>query len=246
MPNTLGHAAPVPLLVRHSRSAVADLSSNASACDQLALHESQVIQMSTRYINSTAPLALLLIAVVAIISIGRAAPLRRAPRPLLLSESRRHARPDPHAADWQHRRAHIIAGMEEVMGPLPRPETPVPLDVQVVEEHQGDGFIRRKLAYHTDDPNKRVRAWLLLPLPPGEGRGEGALPAAPQRRPAMLCLHQTTPNGKDSPVGLADRPTLHYALELAQARLRHALARLPVVRRIPTTTSTPTTTPAAR
>jgi pimeloyl-ACP methyl ester carboxylesterase len=37
-----------------------------------------------------------------------------------------------------------------------------------------------------------------------------------ERRPAMLCLHQTTPKGKDSPVGLADRPTLHYALELAK------------------------------
>jgi dienelactone hydrolase len=32
----------------------------------------------------------------------------------------------------------------------------------------------------------------------------------------MLCLHQTTPSGKDSPVGLSDRPTLHYALELAK------------------------------
>jgi acetyl esterase/lipase len=36
------------------------------------------------------------------------------------------------------------------------------------------------------------------------------------RRPAVLCLHQTTPSGKDSPAGLADRPTLHYALELVQ------------------------------
>jgi hypothetical protein len=32
----------------------------------------------------------------------------------------------------------------------------------------------------------------------------------------VLCLQQTTKNGKDSPVGLADRPTLHYALELAK------------------------------
>jgi dipeptidyl aminopeptidase/acylaminoacyl peptidase len=31
-----------------------------------------------------------------------------------------------------------------------------------------------------------------------------------------LCLHQTTPSGKDSPVGLSDRPSLHYALELAK------------------------------
>jgi acetyl esterase/lipase len=50
-----------------------------------------------------------------------------------------------------------------------------------------------------------VRAWLLVPIA-GDNR----------RRPAVLCLHQTTPAGKDSPVGLADRPSLHYALELAR------------------------------
>ncbi len=119
-------------------------------------------------------------------------------------------------ADWRHRRADIIAGMEEVMGPLPHPENPVPLDIQTIEEHHGDGVIRRKLAYHTDDPKMRVTAWLLLPLPPGEGRDEGASSPASKRRPAVLCLHQTTPNGKYSPAGLSDRPTMHYALELTQ------------------------------
>jgi dipeptidyl aminopeptidase/acylaminoacyl peptidase len=34
------------------------------------------------------------------------------------------------------------------------------------------------------------------------------------RLPAVLCLHQTTPRGKDQPVGLSDRPSLHYAKEL--------------------------------
>lgn len=119
-------------------------------------------------------------------------------------------------ADWEKRRAHIIAGMEEAMGPLPRPKSPVPLDVQVLEEHKEPGYTRRKIAYHTDDPKTRVHAWLLLPLSTGEGRGEGALLHSPMRRPAVLCLHQTTPSGKDSPVGPADRPTLHYAKELAQ------------------------------
>jgi predicted dienelactone hydrolase len=124
--------------------------------------------------------------------------------------------PIPTATDWQHRRAHIVAGMEEVMGPLPHPATPIALDVQTLEEHKEDGYIRRKIAYHTDDPTKRVHAWLLLPLPSGEGRGEGAFSSRSRQLPAILCLHQTTPHGKDSPVGLADRPTLHYAKELAQ------------------------------
>jgi pimeloyl-ACP methyl ester carboxylesterase len=112
-------------------------------------------------------------------------------------------------ADWEHRRADILAGMEEVMGPLPRPKAPVPLDIQVIEEHRGDGYIRRKLAYHTDDPTRRVRAWLLLPI-------NDASKSAALKRAAILCLQQTTKNGKDSPVGLTDRPTLHYALELAK------------------------------
>src|SRR4051812_2763322 len=64
-------------------------------------------------------------------------------------------------ADWQHRRAHILAGMEQVMGPLPRPKSPVPLDVQILEEHIDDGYLRRKIEYHTDDAKQTVRAWLL-------------------------------------------------------------------------------------
>jgi dipeptidyl aminopeptidase/acylaminoacyl peptidase len=107
--------------------------------------------------------------------------------------------------DWQERRRHIIAGMEEVMGPVPRPAKPTALNVQVIEAHEEEHFTRRKLAYHTDRHDKQVRAWLLLPEDEG-----------PARRPAVLCLHQTTPAGKDSPVGLADRPTLHYARELAE------------------------------
>lgn len=119
------------------------------------------------------------------------------------------------AADWQHRRSHILAGMQEAMGPFPHPKSPVPLDVQTVSEEKQDGYTRRKITYHTDDPKTRIHAWLLLPLPSGEGRGEGAS-ASSAKRPAALCLHQTTKNGKDSPVGLADRPTLHYAKELAK------------------------------
>jgi hypothetical protein len=60
--------------------------------------------------------------------------------------------------DWHERRKHIILGMEAVMGPLPRPAQPVPLDVEVIAEEKGEGFVRRKVAYHTDRPDKRVRA----------------------------------------------------------------------------------------
>ena len=110
--------------------------------------------------------------------------------------------------DWQHRREQILAGMQEVMGPLPRPAKSVALDVNIIEEHQEDGYVRRKVAYHTDNAKQVVNAWLLLPT---NAEGQPAV-----RRPAILCLHQTTPNGKDSPVGLTDRPALHYAKELTK------------------------------
>lgn len=106
--------------------------------------------------------------------------------------------------DWRVRRRHILAGIEQAMGKMPRPEDPVVLDVEKLEEHQDNGVIRRKLAYHTDTPDGRVTAWLLIPADEQQ-----------QRRPAVLCLHQTTPGGKDSPVGVSDRSAMHYALQLA-------------------------------
>lgn len=112
-------------------------------------------------------------------------------------------RPIRTATEWGQRRAHILHGMQLAMGPLPRPERPTPLDVEVVEEHESDGLVRRKLAYHTDRPDRRVSAWMLMPRDA-------------RRLPAVLCLHQTTPRGKDSPAGLSDRATMHYALELAR------------------------------
>ena len=42
-------------------------------------------------------------------------------------------------ADWQQRRAHILAGMQQAMGPLPHPKSPLQLSVQILEEHQDDG-----------------------------------------------------------------------------------------------------------
>ena len=124
-------------------------------------------------------------------------------------------------ADWQRRREQILAGMQEAMGPLPRPKSPVPLNVRVLEEHKEDGYTRRKLAYHTDNPKQPITAWLLLPLPPplpsGEGRGEGALENTPaQKHPAVLCLHPTNPLGKDQPAGLTGDASRHYAKELAR------------------------------
>jgi dipeptidyl aminopeptidase/acylaminoacyl peptidase len=107
------------------------------------------------------------------------------------------------AEDWVRRREHILQGLQDAMGPLPKPEGPVSLDVQVVDEREIDGLLRRKLTFCTDRAEQQVSAWLLMPNDAGLA-------------PAVLCLHQTATEGKDHPIGLAGRPTLHYALELAR------------------------------
>lgn len=107
-------------------------------------------------------------------------------------------------ADWELRRASVIHSLEQVMGPLPKPETPVPLDVQFEELSLGENYNRHKIKYHTDSIDEWVHAYLFIPI-----RVVG-------KSPAVLCLHQTTNIGKEEPAGLGGRETLHYALELAK------------------------------
>lgn len=92
--------------------------------------------------------------------------------------------------------------LQEVMGALPGADRSVPPDLQVVDRTDVDGYVRHEISY-ASEPGDRVPAWLLVP------RGLGS-PA-----PAVLCLHQTVPIGKDEPVGLGGRADLRYAAELA-------------------------------
>lgn len=109
------------------------------------------------------------------------------------------------ADDWKIRREHILAGMQTVMGPLPKPAQPVPLGMKVLAEENQDGFTRKLIAYHTDSAEREVRAYLFVP------KG-----SEPKKCPAMLCLHQTTGIGKGEPAGIGGLPNLHYALHLVQ------------------------------
>jgi pimeloyl-ACP methyl ester carboxylesterase len=106
-------------------------------------------------------------------------------------------------ADWQKRRAHILAAMQEVMGPLPDDSRKVPLDVQVTEAVKTPRFVRKKLTFAVEKGD-RVPAYLLLP---NERKG---------KVPGILCLHQTVPIGKAEPAGLGKRPNLAYALHLVE------------------------------
>jgi len=104
--------------------------------------------------------------------------------------------------DWGIRRAHILRGMMEVMGPLPGPEHRVPLDVKILAEEMTDSYRRIKLTYAADETD-RVPAYLLVPK-------KGS-----QRKPAVLCLHQTTRLAKDEPAGTHPDAAWPYAHELA-------------------------------
>jgi dienelactone hydrolase len=108
------------------------------------------------------------------------------------------------AADWQKRRAHILANMQEVMGPLPDTSGKVPLDVKITEEVKTAKYVRKKLTYAAEKDD-RVPAYVLIPL---ERSG---------KLPAVLCLHQTNGKlGKESPAGLGGSANLYYAAELAE------------------------------
>jgi acetyl esterase/lipase len=112
-------------------------------------------------------------------------------------------RPIQTVDDWQQRRRVILKSVQEAMGPLPSPQPRTPLDVRVIEEVETPKYVRRKITY-VPEVGDLVPAYLLLP------RGES------QRRPAMLCLHQTTDIGKGEPAGLGGLDSLHYAHELAE------------------------------
>lgn len=104
--------------------------------------------------------------------------------------------------EWGIRRAHILKGMMAAMGPLPGPEHRVPLDIEIVSEEMTESYRRLKLTYAADESD-RVPAYLLIPTRPS------------QRKPAVLCLHQTTPLAKDEPAGTHPDAAWPYAHELA-------------------------------
>jgi acetyl esterase/lipase len=124
-------------------------------------------------------------------------------RLLVVRDGEGRERPVRTAADWERRREHILAAMQEVMGPLPEDSRKVPLDVKYTAEVKTPHYVRKKLTYAAEKGD-RVPAWLLIP---SERQG---------KLPAVLCLHQTVAVGKDEPAGLGKREELRYAVHLAE------------------------------
>ncbi|RCS40813.1 alpha/beta hydrolase [Bremerella cremea] len=134
---------------------------------------------------------------------------KRLPRENLLvyRDAANQLRPVESQADWQQRRAEILAGMQSIMGKLPGDEKRCPLDVQVHEEVDCGQYVRRLISYQAE-PGSRVPAYLCVPKVVLEN---DALPVH-----AALCLHGTdNVIGHGTVVGLG-RPNRNYAGELAE------------------------------
>ena len=106
--------------------------------------------------------------------------------------------------DWFIRRKHIRENWSLVAGVMPGASFRVPPDVQTIEETGVESITRRKVSFQSD-PFDRVSFWLLIPEQ-----------KSVQKLPAMLCLHQTNPHGKDETAGVKGRASMHYGLELAK------------------------------
>ena len=105
---------------------------------------------------------------------------------------------------WQRRRKQILAGAELAMGPLPKIDHALPLDIKVLEEIVQEGVRRQSISYVVEG-ERRCTAYLWIPET-----------KAPQRRRAMLALHPTGPLGKGIVAGLGPRANRGYGFELAQ------------------------------
>lgn len=127
---------------------------------------------------------------------------------LLLYRNRKGAvRPVRSRSDWLERRAEIVRGMHEVMGPLPGKEKRCSLDLRVEEEVDAGSYVRRFVTY-ASEPGSRTPAYLLVPKPALDGKAKAR---------AVLCLHPTDNKiGHKVVVGLGGRPNRQYAAELAE------------------------------
>lgn len=113
-----------------------------------------------------------------------------------------HLVPVRTAQEWGRRREHILAGMQQAMGPWPGEAHRVALEVETLERVDTPQYQRRRVRF-TAEPGDRAEGWLLVPH------------GLKGRAAAVLCPHQTNTVGKDEPAGLGGDPQVCYAHELA-------------------------------
>ena len=118
-----------------------------------------------------------------------------------------NGKPEPVSipADWHKKRRQILEGMQLAMGNLPNRQNLIDLDVKILTETKGEGFIRQTITF-ASEPGDRIPALLYIPT---------GLPKD-KKLPAMLALHPTGPLGKLIVAGEGPLENRQYGLELAQ------------------------------
>ncbi|MBX3180829.1 MAG: alpha/beta fold hydrolase [Candidatus Hydrogenedentes bacterium] len=104
--------------------------------------------------------------------------------------------------DWNIRRAHILANMQQVMGPFPEREKP-DFDIEIVAEVDFPTYTRREIRF-TVEPGDRLPAYLMIPK------------GLTGKTAGILALHQTYTGGKEEPAGVSGMHNRHYGHELAE------------------------------
>ncbi len=103
-------------------------------------------------------------------------------------------------SEWPDVRASIETAVASVVGEIPKDR--VDLQLKTLDELSFPGYTRRRVSYFVTDW-ERVQAWLFVP----DGKDEV---------PAILCCHQTVPQGKDEPAGIEGDPKLAFARHFAE------------------------------
>jgi pimeloyl-ACP methyl ester carboxylesterase len=107
--------------------------------------------------------------------------------------------------DWKIRRQHILAAMQEVMGPLPDRSKFPAFDMKILETVKGDGYQRLTISLAGDEKD-RIPAYLYLP----DDRPAG------KKLPGAIALQPTGEAGKGIVDDKGPLPNRGYGKELAQ------------------------------
>ena len=104
---------------------------------------------------------------------------------------------------WEQRRSQIATILQRIMGE-PTNLKIAPPEVRMLGEEVLDDHIRRHILIRSE-PDDWIPAYLLLPKNAGD-----------KPLPTMICLHQTTAQGKDEPCGIKGKTDLAFALQLVR------------------------------
>jgi len=107
--------------------------------------------------------------------------------------------------NWQQKRAQILEGMQQAMGPLPAMKGLPPLNIKYIDSVKEDNFTCYTIKF-TVAANEVLPALLYIPHQKGKTK----------KLPALVVLHGTDVLGKKVLSGISPKPNRAYANELAQ------------------------------